>query len=206
MDPSLLLTLFVCIVGLVYVVFFVMLVRAYVKVPPDRALVRTGGAFRRPDAPPKVVMNGGTWVFGMVHEITWVDLRSVPIEINRTGQNALLTRDAQPVDIEAVFYVKVAPVIESIADAARTIGGKTVDAEAIKQLVSPKLSSVLRDVVAAFTLETLPRENEEFTQEVQKHVRRDLEENGLVLESLSLVALGPSRPDSVGTSEVIDTP
>jgi flotillin len=204
MDPSLLIVFFICIVGIIYVVAFVMLARTYVKVPPDRALVRTGGAFRKPGMPPKVVMNGGSWVFGMVHEITWVDLRSVPIEVNRTGQNALLTRDAQAVDVEAVFYIKVAPVVEGIADAARTIGGKTVDAEAIKQLVSPKLNSALRDVVAAFTLEALPRENEEFTREVQKHARGDLEENGLVLESLSIVTLGPSRPDSIGTSKVTD--
>ena len=47
-------------------------------------------------------------------------------------------------------------------------------------------------------METLPRENEEFMQEVQKRARGDLEENGLMLESLSIVALGPSRPDSVG--------
>ena len=44
---------------LILLVFTRALVSAYVKAPANRAFVRTGGLFRKPDAPPKVVMNGG---------------------------------------------------------------------------------------------------------------------------------------------------
>jgi uncharacterized membrane protein YqiK len=49
--------------------FLALIARAYVKAPANRAFVRTGRGTQ-----PKVVMNGGTFVFGLVHEITWVDL------------------------------------------------------------------------------------------------------------------------------------
>ncbi len=116
-----------CLGGVVVLVLITTLLKSYVKAPASRAFVRTGGFFRKPDAPPKVVMNGGAWVFGLVHVVTWVDLGTMAIEIERTEQNALLTKDPQYADIKAIFYIKVAPTVEGIIDAARTIGMKAVD-------------------------------------------------------------------------------
>src|SRR5512135_1173275 len=183
MDPVILTGTIACLVGVAILVFFAMIARSYVKAPANRAFVRTGGFFRKPDAPPKVVMNGGTWVFGFIHEITWVDLGTMAIEIERTEQNALLTRDPQYADIRAIFYIKVDPVVEGIIDAARTIGGKAVDATGVKQLVEAKLDGALRDVAATFTLMSLHQERENFIKEVQNRLKTDLEENGLVLEA-----------------------
>jgi len=157
----------------VFVTFLVLLVfvrsvmRAYVKTPANRAFVRTGGLARKPNTPPKVVMNGGAWVFRSIHEIIWVDLGTMAIEIERTENNALLTKDPQYADIKAIFYIKVNPTVEGIIDAARTIGGKQVDATAVKQLVDAKLDGALRDVAASFTLMSLHQEREKFIQEVQ---------------------------------------
>lgn len=189
-------------VGLVVVVFLAMIARSYVKAPANRAFVRTGGFFRAPDAKPKVVMNGGAWVFGFIHEITWVDLGTMAIEIERTEQNALLTRDPQYADIRAIFYIKVSPTIEGIVDAARTIGGKAVDAMAVKQLVDAKLDGALRDVAATFTLMSLHQERDNFIQKVQERVKEDLEQNGLVLESVSILTLKAARQGSFGTDDV----
>jgi uncharacterized membrane protein YqiK len=189
-------------VGLVVIVFLAMIARSYVKAPANRAFVRTGGFFRAPDAKPKVVMNGGAWVFGFIHEITWVDLGTMAIEIERTEQNALLTRDPQYADIRAIFYIKVSPTIEGIVDAARTIGGKAVDAMAVKQLVDAKLDGALRDVAATFTLMSLHQERDNFIQKVQERVKEDLEQNGLVLESVSILTLKAARQGSFGTDDV----
>jgi uncharacterized membrane protein YqiK len=190
------------IVLIFVLVFFRMIAKSYVKAPANRAFVRTGGFFRRADAPPKVVMNGGTWVFGFIHEITWVDLGTMAIEIERTEQNALLTRDPQYADIRSIFYIKVNPTVDGIIDAARTIGGKAVDATGVKQLVEAKLDGALRDVAATFTLMSLHQERENFIKEVQNRVRSDLEENGLVLESVSILTLKAARQGSFGTDDV----
>jgi uncharacterized membrane protein YqiK len=194
------------IIVLFAVVIFLVLVRsvmrAYVKTPANRAFVRTGGFSGKPTNPPKVVMNGGAWVFRSIHEITWVDLGTMAIEIERTEQNALLTIDPQYADIKAIFYIKVNPTVEGIVDAARTIGGKQVDANAVKQLVDAKLDGALRDVAASFTLMSLHQEREKFIQEVQNRLKTDLEENGLMLESVSILTLRAARQGSFGTDDV----
>jgi uncharacterized membrane protein YqiK len=178
------------------------LARSYVKAPANRAYVRTGGLRRKPGTPPTVVMNGGAFVFGLFHEITWVDLGTMAIEIERTEQNALLTRDPQYADIRAIFYIKVNPTVEGIIDAARTIGGQKVDAESVKALVDAKLDGALRDMAASFTLMSLHQERENFIQEVQNRLKGDLEENGLMLESVSILTLKAARQGTFPTDDV----
>ena len=52
------------------------------------------------------------------------------------------------------------------------------------------------------SLETLHQEREKFIQEVQNRVKSDLEENGLVLESVSILTLKAARQGSFGTDDV----
>src|SRR3972149_3541318 len=92
----------VVIILLIVLVLIRSFMRAYVKTPANRAFVRTGGFGRRPNTPPKVIMNGGAWVFRTIHEITWVDLGTMAIEIERTENNALLTIDPQYADIKVI--------------------------------------------------------------------------------------------------------
>jgi uncharacterized membrane protein YqiK len=192
----------VAAVILIGTVLFLSIMRAYVKTPANRAFVRTGGLGAKPNTPPKVVMNGGAWVFKSIHEITWVDLGTMAIEIERTENNALLTKDPQYADIKAIFYIKVNPTADGIIDAARTIGGKQVDANAVKQLVDAKLDGALRDVAASFTLMSLHQEREKFIQEVQNRLKTDLEENGLGLEAVSILTLRAARQGSFGIDDV----
>ena len=183
------------------VTLFLSILRGYTKTPPNRAFVRTGG-LGKATAPPKVVMNGGGWVFRTIHELTWVQLNTMAIEIERTGETALLTIDPQYADIKVIFYIKVNPTIEGIVDAARTIGGKQVDGIAVKELVDAKLDGALRDVAATFTLMSLHQEREKFIEEVQNRLKTDLEENGLMLESVSILTLRAARQGSFGTDDV----
>jgi len=202
MNPILMSVVIFLLVGIAVVTFLVMIAKSYVKAPANRAFVRTGGFSQASAIRPRVVMNGGAWVFGIIHEITWVDLRTMEIEIERTEDNALLTRDPQYADIKAIFYIKVSPTVEGIIDAARTIGSKTVDAEVVKRLMDAKLDGALRDVAATFTLMSLHQEREKFIKEVQNRVKGDLEENGLVLESVSILTLRAARQGTFSTDDV----
>lgn len=201
MPPILIILAIIGIVLLVGFVFFLSIMRAYVKTPPNRAFVRTGG-LGGTNVPPKVVMNGGAWVFRAIHETSWIDLNTMAIEIERTGETALLTIDPQYADIKVIFYIKVNPTVEGIIDAARTIGGKQVDSMTLKELVDAKLDGALRDVAATFTLMSLHQEREKFIEEVQNRLKTDLQENGLVLESVSILTLRAARQGSFGTDDV----
>ena len=88
-----------CVLVFVPLAFWAMVARFYVKAPADRSYVRTG--FGRP----RVVVNGGGWVIPAFNQITWVDLRTMDIDIERTEANALLTIDPQYADIRAIFYI-----------------------------------------------------------------------------------------------------
>jgi uncharacterized membrane protein YqiK len=200
--PILLPFIVVAVIVLLVISFAASIIKAWVKTPANRAFVRTGGLGRKPDAPPKVVMNGGAWVFRAIHEITWVDLGTMAIEIERTEGNALLTIDPQYADIKAIFYIKVRPTAEGIIDAARTIGSREVNGEAVKQLVDAKLDGALRDVAASFTLMSLHQERENFIKEVQNRLKTDLEENGLMLESVSILTLRAARQGSFGIDDI----
>ncbi|NJM08851.1 hypothetical protein HC891_25595 [Candidatus Gracilibacteria bacterium] len=48
-------------------VFLALITRFYVKAPADRAFLKTGSG------KPKVIFNGGEWVFPALHKISWVD-------------------------------------------------------------------------------------------------------------------------------------
>lgn len=180
----------------IVVAFFAMVTRFYRKSPADQAFVKTGGG------KPKVIINGGDWVIPAFHEITWVDLRTMDIDIERTEANALLTIDPQYADIRAIFYIKVNPVTEDIERAARTIGGGQVGSDTVKRLVESKLEGALRDVAATFSLMSLHQEREKFVERVQNLVRSDLAENGLLLESVSITTLKSARQGSFGIDDV----
>ncbi len=193
--------IFVAVILVILLVIFAIgmwLSRLYVKAPANRAFVRVGGVGNTP----KVIMNGGSLVLGLIHEVTWVDLGTMTVEIERTENNALLTKDPQYADIRAIFYIKVDPTVEGITTAARTIGSKTVEKNVVKDLVDAKLDGALRDVAATFTLLSLHQERENFIQEVQNRVKGDLEENGLVLESVSILTLRAARQGTFPTDDV----
>lgn len=201
MPPIFIPVAMIFVIVIVSFVLFFSVLRAYVKTAPNRAFVRTGG-LGRATTPPKVVMNGGGWVFRTIHELTWVDLSTMAIEIERTGETALLTIDPQYADIKVIFYIKVNPTVDGIVDAARTVGGKQVDGATVKGLVDAKLDGALRDVAATFTLMSLHQEREKFIKEVQNRLKADLEENGLTLESVSILTLRAARQGSFGTDDV----
>jgi uncharacterized membrane protein YqiK len=85
----------------------------------------------------------------------------------------------------AEFYVRVQPTAESIANAAQTLGRRTLQPEALKDLVEGKFVDALRAVAAEMTMEELHEKRVDFVQKVQRAVSEDLLKNGLELESVS---------------------
>jgi len=188
---------------LTFIIIWAMLSRSYIKARTNKAFVRTGGLFRKPDSRPLVVKDSGAWVFGVMHEIRWVDLQTISIEVERIGENALLTSDPQYVDIQAIFYIKVNPTEEGIITASRTIGGAEVNSETVKALVEAKLHGSLQPVAASFKLMNLHSRQEEFIKEISFHLKEDLEENGLALEGVSILTLKATEQGNFNTNNVV---
>lgn len=179
-------TLILMVVGLslfALILIGLILAKLYARASKEISFVRTGFGGQ------KVVMNGGTLVMPVLHEIIPVNMNTLRLEVRRTTEQALITRDRMRVDVQAEFYVRVKPTEDSIANAAQTLGKRTMDTKALKELVEGKFVDALRAVAAEMTLEELHEMRVDFVQKVQTAVTEDLLKNGLELETVSLTAL-----------------
>ncbi len=164
-------------------VIWLLLWWVYQRASKEIAFVRTGFGGQ------KVIMDGGALVFPVLHEIIQVNMNTLRLEVTRANNQALITHDRMRVDVQAEFYVRVKPTAEAIANAAQTLGRRTADPKALKELVEGKFVDALRDVAAAMAMEELHEQRGDFVQKVQAAVSEDLLKNGLELESVSLTAL-----------------
>jgi uncharacterized membrane protein YqiK len=161
----------------------IILSRLYRRASKEISFVRTGFRGQR------VIMNGGSLVLPVLHEIIPVNMNTLRLEVRRANQQALITRDRMRVDVTAEFYVRVKPTEDSIANAAQTLGMKTMNPDSLKELVEGKFVDALRAVAAEMAMEELHEKRVDFVQKVQQVVSEDLLKNGLELESVSLTGL-----------------
>ncbi len=175
---------FIILIGLV-------LGRLYQRSTREVSLVKTGMGGK------KVIMDGGTIVVPLLHEVSPVNMKTLRLEVQRNAEAALITKDRMRVDVGVEFYVSVNATIEGIARAAQTLGDRTFDVEQLREMIEGKLVDGLRAVAAQMTMDQLHENRAEFVQEVQNAVSEDLLKNGLELESVSLTALDQTPFDNL---------
>lgn len=172
--------------------------RMYKRSTREVSLVKTGTGGR------KVIIDGGTLVFPVLHEITRINMRTTRLEVKRSGESALITRDRMRVDVGVEFYVTVETTEEGIARAAQTLGDRTFDEQALREMIEGKLVDGLRAVAAKMLLDELHENRANFVQQVQQTVTEDLKKNGLALESVSLTALDQTPLEGLDENNVFN--
>ncbi|MEO1243341.1 MAG: flotillin domain-containing protein [Pseudomonadota bacterium] len=172
--------------------------RLYKRSSKEISFVRTGFGGQ------KVIMNGGALVFPVLHEVIPVNMNTLRLEVRRSNEQALITRDRMRVDVQAEFYVRVQPTIESIANAAQTLGRRTIRPDALKELVEGKFVDALRSVAAEMGMEELHEQRVDFVQKVQAAVSEDILKNGLELESVSLTGLDQTNKEFFNPDNAFD--
>jgi uncharacterized membrane protein YqiK len=180
------------------VVIGLILARMYRRASKEVSFVRTGFGGQ------KVIMNGGALVFPVLHETIPVNMNTLRLEVNRKDDQALITRDRMRVDVQVEFYVRVQPTDEAIANAAQTLGQRTMNPEALKELIEGKFVDALRSVAAEMAMEELHEQRVSFVQKVQGAASEDLLKNGLELESASLTGLDQTRLEFLNPQNAFD--
>jgi uncharacterized membrane protein YqiK len=191
------------ILGLVVVAIVVAIVVLlfhwlYLRSSKERAFVRTGMGGQ------KVVMNGGAFVLPIVHDVIPVNMNTLRLEVSRGRDKALITRDRMRVDVISEFYVRVQAMAEAIASAAQTLGQRTTQPDALKELLEGKFVDALRTVAAEMTMEELHEKRGEYIRRVRSAVAPDLLQNGLELESASLTQLDQTAMEFFNPSNAFD--
>ena len=149
----------------------------------DQSFVRTGSGGER------VVMGGGALVIPIIHDITVVNMNAVPIEIRRQGEQSLITKNKIRIDLVTEFSVRVIESNEGVRTAARTLGARTQDPTALKEVIQGKLIDAMSTVAASMTLDEIHESRQYFISQVSDIAREAVLKNGLELESTSLTSL-----------------
>lgn len=183
-------------VGFICIVIFIS--KLYTRSSKEISFVRTGAGGQ------KVIMNGGALVLPVFQEIIPVNMNTLRLEVRRSNDQALITRDRMRVDVTAEFYVRVKPSEESIANAAQTLGMKTMEPDELKRLVEGKFVDALRAVAAEMAMIELHEQRVDFVQKVQQAVSEDLLKNGLELESVSLTGLDQTSKEFFNPDNAFD--
>jgi uncharacterized membrane protein YqiK len=179
------------IVGMVVMKF-------YIISSKERAFIRTGMGSE------KVVLNGGAFVLPRLHTATYVNMKTLPLSVERSKHDALVAGDKMRVDVKVDFFVRVKADAASISTAATTLGAMTNDPVKLKAQVEAKFVAALRAVAGTMSMHELHEKRAEFTQAVKNSVKEDLLTNGLELESVSLTSLNQTEAQYFDANNAFD--
>ncbi len=189
-------------IGLVLVISLLaiglVIARLYKRASKETGFVRTGFGGE------KVVINGGALVLPVLHETMPVNMNTVRLAVERRNGDALITSDRMRIDVKAEFYVRVKQDAQSIAMAAQTLGARTMQPDALKELIEGKFVDALRSVAAGMTMNQLHEQRGDFVQKVQQVSSLDLAMNGLELESVSLTGLDQTSIEHFNANNAFD--
>jgi flotillin len=160
--------------------------RFYRKSTRDIALVRTGFGGQR------ILISGGCLALPFLHKVEEINMRTLRIEVRRTGDKSVITEDRMRVDVELEFYVRVIPSPDGIATAAQALGAKSFTVDGIRNLLEGRFVDAVQAVAARHTMDSLHEGRAEFVASVSELLRENLRQNGILLDSVSLTRLDQS--------------
>src|SRR5580658_6810196 len=176
----------IAVVAVVIAIAVMFLNRFYRKSTRDIALVRTGFGGQR------ILISGGGLALAILPKIEEINMRTLRIEVRRTGEKSVITEDRMRVDVELEFYVRVMPSQEGIATAAQALGAKSFTPDGIRNLLEGRFVDAVQAVAARNTMDGLHEGRAEFVRSVSDLLRENLKQNGILLDSISLTRLDQS--------------
>ena len=187
----------IAVIAAFFLIMFFTYKALYKKAPADAALVISGGKN-------KSVVFGGKIVNPLTKATQLVSLNTMQLLVQRTGPDALITKDSLRVDIEAQFYVKIEPNAQDVLNAVASLGDKTLEPNNVKALLEGKLVGILRSVAATMELQELHEKRQDFSDQVRESCKDDLEQNGFQLESVAVTNLDQTPLDQLDENNRFD--
>lgn len=164
------------------VVFFVLLlamVSRYKRCPSDKILVvygRTGGG-----ASAKCIHGGGAFIWPVVQDFAYLDLKPISIEANLTSA---LSKQNIRVDVPCRFTIAISTEKENMNNAAERLLGLTT--AQIKEVANDILFGQLRLVIATMMIEEINSDRDKFLDNIAKNVDTELRKIGLKLINVNV--------------------
>jgi flotillin len=176
--------LFGIIIAIVVIaVLVIFLNKFYRKSSRDVAIIRTGFGGQR------VLIAGGCLALPFLHKVDEINMRTLRVEVRRSGEKSLITEDRMRVDVELEFYVRVQPTVDGVATAAQALGSKSFTSDGIRNLLEGRFIDAVQSIAAARTMDMLHEKRVEFVGTISALLRDNLVQNGILLDSVSLTRL-----------------
>ncbi|NDP22450.1 MAG: flotillin family protein [Paludibacter sp.] len=154
------------------------LVARYKRCPSDKILViygRTGGTSA------KCVHGGGAFIWPVIQDYAFLDLKPLSIEANLTNA---LSRQNIRVDVPCRFTIAISTEPENMNTAAERLLG--LNSEQIQDLAKDILFGQLRLVIATMTIEEINSDRDKFLDNISKNVDSELKKIGLKLINVNV--------------------
>ncbi|WP_084165930.1 flotillin family protein [Conchiformibius kuhniae] len=164
----------------------------------ETSLVRTGLGGE------KIVISGGVIVLPIFHQAMEINMQTITLEISCEETESLLTRDHMRIDLVAQFFVRVRPGEVGIETAAQTLGTRTHDRNALKEVLEGKLINALRAIAAKMDMEELHSKRLEFIRDVHAYLKEELDKTGLDLENIAITHLNQTDKEFFNINNAFD--
>jgi flotillin len=154
------------------------IVSRYKRCPSDKILViygRTGGTSA------KCVHGGGAFIWPVIQDYAFLDLKPLSIEANLTNA---LSRQNIRVDVPCRFTIAISTESDTMNTAAERLLGLT--SEQIQELAKDILFGQLRLVIATMTIEEINSDRDKFLDNISKNVDSELKKIGLKLINVNV--------------------
>ena len=168
----------IVILAVVLFVTISSLVARYKRCPSDKILViygKTGGSSA------KCIHGGGAFVWPVIQDYAYLDLRPLSIEANLTNA---LSRQNIRVDVPCRFTIAISTEHENMNAAAERLLG--LSPEQIQELAKDILFGQLRLVIATMTIEEINSDRDKFLENISKNVDSELKKIGLKLINVNV--------------------
>jgi flotillin len=174
MDPMIIIVVF----AVVMMVLIFSLVSRYKRCPSDKILViygRTGGTSAR------CVHGGGAFIWPVVQDYAYLDLKPLSIEANLTNA---LSRQNIRVDVPCRFTIAISTESDTMNTAAERLLGLSYGD--IQELAKDILFGQLRLVIATMMIEEINSDRDKFLDNISKNVDSELKKIGLKLINVNV--------------------
>lgn len=168
----------IVVAAVVLFVTILALVSRFKRCPSDKILViygRTGGTSA------KCVHGGGAFIWPVIQDYAFLDLKPISIEANLTNA---LSRQNIRVDVPCRFTIAISTEPDSMNAAAERLLG--LSSEQIQELAKDILFGQLRLVIATMTIEEINSDRDKFLDNISKNVDSELKKIGLKLINVNV--------------------
>jgi flotillin len=169
----------VVVAAILFLTFFLLLVKRYKRCPSNRVLViygKVGGGNTS-----RCIHGGAAFIMPLIQDHDFLNLEPHQIEIPLKGA---LSAENIRVNVPSVFTVAIGTDPEVMQNAAIRLLGLSI--QEIKQQAGDIIFGQLRQVIASMQIQEINRDREKFLQSIQMSLEPELKKIGLVLINVNI--------------------